>query len=188
MWTGARFLHLFLPISCKEQPFYLHMYMKNYLLHMNEKDFYEIVWKNLYGRIIYFLANQHALFWRSKGEFDLTMIYNGLMKPTINFGLKMLKSSCKLKFWPIITLFYNLHRPSETNSRFNQKRAKEKNIFHCCNWIMDMTFKKNPSTRWSDPLKPFSISCFRFHVWSYQIQTSHDEFIRQKKRSRSLAK
>lgn len=51
---------------------------------MNENDFYEIVWKNLYGRIIYLLANQHALFWRSKGEFDLTMIYNGLMKPTIN--------------------------------------------------------------------------------------------------------
>ena len=108
--------------------------------------------------------------------------------PLINFGLKMLKSSCKLKFWPTITLFYNLHRPSETNSRFNQKRAKEKNIFHCCNWIMDMSFNKTPSTRWSDPLKPFSISCFRFHVWSYQIQTSHDEFIRQKKRSRSLAK
>ena len=186
MWTGARFLHLFLPISCKEQPFYLHMYMKNYLLHMNENDFYEIVWKSLYGRIIYFLANQHALFWRLKGEDLLWSQTVSWSLPLMNFGLKLLKSSCTLKLWPSITIFYNLHRPSESNSRFNQQRAKEK-IFHCCNWIMDMTFKKN-SSRWSDPLKPFSISCFRFHVWSYQIQTSHDEFIRQKKRSRSLAK
>ena len=43
-------------------------------------------------------------------------------------------------------------------------------------------------------ISPFSISCFRFHVWSYRIQTSHDEYfaaqsvLGKRKRSRCLSK